>query len=488
MLLAAATAAHAAPPGPGTAPVSPPTGGFAIDGNVQANVPTVGIGDWVPGAAGAGGSVLNGTTSGTPLVPATTSHLIDLFNNGADDNFAGGKKFDDNPTVWTWVVNPVSDKTDINNALLHFTRDASAHEWAVFGADRLSNNGDAYIDFEFLQNTLKTTGSIAAGGGGFTSEGPNGGRTVNDFIITLSLTKGGTTAGFGFSRWESIGGGLFDYVDRTALLPGGAAYAAVNTTVVPASYLPFGKQNYEINTFVEGAVDLTALLAAVDPCLSLGVRTIMVKTKVAASPTATITDFIQPIQVVRQLGVADAGLDQKICSQGASTTFTVTGTATPAPGDVVSSTMWSVVPGTGTATIDSPAALTTDVHVTSDSVALRFTVKTSPHNCTTSDDVVLKVTPAPAVSITGDDPICPGAQSVTYTGPAGMSSYAWTISGDASITSVTNQQSVTVKANVVCDGSFTLSLSTSNGTCPSQGSKKVNLVDKTAAQRSVRRA
>jgi len=32
-------------PGPGTAPVSPPTGGFGIDGDLQANTPTIGIGD-----------------------------------------------------------------------------------------------------------------------------------------------------------------------------------------------------------------------------------------------------------------------------------------------------------------------------------------------------------------------------------------------------------------------------------------------------------
>jgi len=54
---------------PGTAPVNPPTGGFAIEGNLQANVSLTGtndgIGDWLPGVAGAGGNVLN--AAGTPL-------------------------------------------------------------------------------------------------------------------------------------------------------------------------------------------------------------------------------------------------------------------------------------------------------------------------------------------------------------------------------------------------------------------------------------
>src|ERR1043165_8358366 len=196
----------------GTAPVNPPTGGFAIDGNLQANVATPGIGDWTPGASGSGGFVLS--SGGLPIDPTTTYHLTDLFNSGNDDNFAGGQKFDDNPNTWSWVVNPVTAKNDMNNAGIHFTTDPSnGHVWVAVFADRYSNNGDAYIDFEFLQNTLTQTGSPGVGGG-FRSAGPNGGRTVNDFLLTLSLTKGGSTAGFAVSQWQNVGGGLYDYVDR----------------------------------------------------------------------------------------------------------------------------------------------------------------------------------------------------------------------------------------------------------------------------------
>ena len=71
-----------------------------------------------------------------------------------DNNFAGGKKVNDNPNVWTWVSNPVGDKVDINHALMHFTTDAGGDTWLVIAGDRLSDNGDAYIDFEFLQSPL----------------------------------------------------------------------------------------------------------------------------------------------------------------------------------------------------------------------------------------------------------------------------------------------------------------------------------------------
>jgi len=129
-------ASEGAAVGPGTAPVDPPAGGFAIEGNLQANVPTAGIGDWVPGADESGGSVL--TAGGAEIVPGTTYHLIDRFNSHVDDGFNGGLKFDDNPNKWTWVAGQVGDKTDINNGLIHFTRDANEHLWVVFGADRLS--------------------------------------------------------------------------------------------------------------------------------------------------------------------------------------------------------------------------------------------------------------------------------------------------------------------------------------------------------------
>src|SRR5262249_17528285 len=146
----------------------------------------------------------------------------DLYSSGSDDNFAGGHKFDENPNSWTWVSNPVNNKQDINNALIHFSTDNTGAQWIMVAADRLSNNGDAYIDFEFLQNTLTKTGGPTAGG--FSSAGPDGGRTVGDFVLTLSLTRGGSSAGFAISRWEAVPVSTqapdgFDYVDRTALVP-----------------------------------------------------------------------------------------------------------------------------------------------------------------------------------------------------------------------------------------------------------------------------
>src|SRR5262249_17254733 len=61
------------PPPAGTPLTGTPAGGFAMDGDLQANANT---GDWLPGS-GSGGAVL--AADGTPVNPTTTFHLVDGF-------------------------------------------------------------------------------------------------------------------------------------------------------------------------------------------------------------------------------------------------------------------------------------------------------------------------------------------------------------------------------------------------------------------------
>ena len=83
----------------GTAPVLSPNGGFAIDGNLQANTPEAGVGDWQVGVAGAGGNVLD--AAGIPVVSGTTFHVLDAYGS-TDNTFSGGLKSNDNPNSWSW--------------------------------------------------------------------------------------------------------------------------------------------------------------------------------------------------------------------------------------------------------------------------------------------------------------------------------------------------------------------------------------------------
>ncbi|SHM17119.1 hypothetical protein, partial [Flavobacterium xinjiangense] len=458
----------------GVAPVLIPLN-FNIDGNLVSTntVPPI-VGDWLTGPNGAG--VL--TNAGVPINPLTTFHLTDLYNTN-EDNFASGK-VNDNPNILTWVTNPVGDKVDVNNALIHFSKDAFGQQWIMVGADHFSNKGTVYIDFEFLQNKLEITGTTS---GGFISSGPDGGRTKDDFILTLLLTNGGSTAGFFISKWTEISPGVFDYVDQTLTLGTlNAVFASVNTadgTSVP--FGAFGNITYEKNTFAEAAINLTKVLsAAIDPCKSFGIKTLFIKTKVSASSSATIADFIKPIQVTFALGVADAGPNQTKCSAGSSTDFQLAGVATPSPGDSVSSVKWTVV--SGTATIINDTTLNAIATVSSSTATIRLTVKTL-NGCESFKDVILTVTPTVPCAITplSNDNVCP-LSSNTYSAPDGMTSYAWSLSNanGATITSVTNSQNVTVAAGSDCNKSYTLLLTTTSNGCSSSCEKIVTVKDITA--------
>src|SRR6266568_3199792 len=465
-------------PAPGLAPVSPPAGGFAIDGDLLANTPG-GTGDWVSNSA-PGGFVLY--TNGTPVDSTATFHFIDPYNSSGDNNFAGGDKVDDNPNTWNWTQNPVTAKDDINHALVHITKDASGHTWIVVAGDRMKDNGDSYIDFEFLQNDIILTNAVGGTNGGFMATGPDCGRTVNDFLLTLEFTHGGSSAGFFLSRWQATNSQPcgFDYVD--AALPSGAAFAAVNTNIVSVPYGAFGATTYAVNTFAEAAVDLTAMLGSFNTCLTVGVRNIFIKTKASQSASANIVDFISPIPVRPLLVIgpdANAGPDQTKCSEGVTTTFTVNGSAQPG-GNPLTSTNWTVV--SGPASILSPGSLTTSVVVTgvTATATLRLTVIAggSCTNASHSDDVVLIVNPPQSCSITGPVTLCPSSTGNSYNGPAGMTNYSWSISGNGTISGSTSGQTVSVIAGALCNHTLTLALTgTSTNGCSTTCSLPITVQD-----------
>ena len=456
---------YATPPPAGVAPVTVPAGGFAIDGDLMGN--GTGGGDWVAGT-NAGSGVLS--AAGVPSNPASTFHYADPFNTTADSTFAGGLKWTDDPNTWQWTTSKPSSKTDINNVLFHTADDASGHTWTMVAADRASTSGDSYIDFEFLQNTLIKTNS-----GKFVSSGPNGGRTVNDLLLSLAFTSGGSVADFLAYRWLPNGSGGYAYQDVTAALPVGRVFVALNTSAVAVPYGAFGATTYSANAFAEAALDLTAMLGGFDPCLSMGFKTIMVKTKSSPSSTATIGDFIDPIQYSLQIGpAANAGADQARCTEGDSTAFPLNGRASAGLQPVVSTT-WSVV--AGSVTIDDVTSLVTTAHVASGTATLRLTA-VQANGCTESDDIVLSVASIPACSISGASQLCPLSTNL-FQAPAGMSGYGWSITGNGSISGATNSQTVKVISGGACGAPFTLNLRATSGICSSTCSMDVLVADTT---------
>jgi len=132
--------------------------------------------------------------AGVPLVAGTTYHVIDPYT-GSDNHLQQGK-LNDNPNTWLWVGGTLgASKCDINNAMFHFTKDAFGNVWLVMAGDRASKNGDAYIDFEFLQQTL-----TANPDGTFTSAGPNGGERSMTSSFQSRLQAAATNPA---SRWSA---------------------------------------------------------------------------------------------------------------------------------------------------------------------------------------------------------------------------------------------------------------------------------------------
>jgi hypothetical protein len=232
--------------------------------------------------------------AGVPLDTNSTFHIVDAWNS-TDDIHGNSTHFNDDPNTWTWVTASCPAKADLNNVLIHFTKDSvGCHKWVMLSADRLGNAGIAYVDFEFLQNTLTRTGTTS---GTYSSPGPNGGRTVNDLLFTVEFSGGGGNANFVFYKWKQISPGVYDYVQF--IPPAGSAYGFINAGVEAVPYSAFGTTTYSgPNQYLEGAVDLDAVVMSIITQIdSVVFKTLMIKSKVSTAPTASIADIIAPQQL-----------------------------------------------------------------------------------------------------------------------------------------------------------------------------------------------
>jgi hypothetical protein len=106
---------------------------------------------------------------------------------------------------------------------------------------------------------------------------------------------------------------------------------------------------------------------------------------------------------------------------------------------------------------------------------------TSSTGCTASTTASVVVNALPSCSITGTSgPVCVGSSN-SFTAPAGMSIYSWSISGNGTISGSSSSQNVTVIADNTCNTSFTLNLTITNSNgCSSTCQTTVNVNDTTA--------
>ena len=104
------------------------------------------------------------------------------------------------------------------------------------------------------------------------------------------------------------------------------------------------------------------------------------------------------------------------------------------------------------------------------------------HSCTHSQSGTATVTvySPPTCFIIGSNQVCPLSSGNVYTAAAGMSTYAWTISGNGAIVGPSNGSAVTITAGPNCNNTFILSVTITDGhSCSSSCSKTVVVQDLT---------
>jgi hypothetical protein len=252
-------------------------------------------------------NLINGAGSSGTLIQTGVGHSsVSTFVNGAasTDSFTGGGSKDFYPiSKWAYSSTPTPNKDTLNAAY------AAAYQIqdfdVIFGADRLSPNGDANIGIWFFQQSVGPNGS-----GGFTGAHQNG-----DVFLISAFTGGGGTSTISVYAWDNpnqpnaINGGCSTGVknptpgqcaDSNLLLLasptsvcGSSPYCAItNSKTVNATWASYSNFQIASPLFFEGGVDITAAFASVGittlPCFS----SFLVETRSSQSTSAVLKDFI----------------------------------------------------------------------------------------------------------------------------------------------------------------------------------------------------
>ncbi|MBK8556174.1 MAG: hypothetical protein IPL65_10595 [Lewinellaceae bacterium] len=125
--------------------------------------------------------------------------------------------------------------------------------------------------------------------------------------------------------------------------------------------------------------------------------------------------------------------------------------------------LWSV---SGDASIlGSDAGNCVSIHAGSDNYTLTLQVSSGNNGLCTSCTYPVIVQGGLNCTITGPGSVCPGS-TAQFCGPANADSYAWSVSGNGTISGAANQQCVNIAAGNAC-GSYTVTLVITNGSCSS---------------------
>ncbi|MBI2865423.1 MAG: hypothetical protein HYX94_12790 [Chloroflexi bacterium] len=301
------------------------------------------------------GGVFNGQT--TPPTPPTLTAAALANTEIPDADFIADPLSGDvtncgtgDPTVYTgagsevngelfsgmtWGTGSVPNKDDLANVYAVAHRSATAYE-IFFGAERVINNGDSHIDFEFLQ--AKNIAKVGNCSGSFTGD-----RSQGDLLVAVDFTSGGTLGDTKLYVWNCLAQGVTQPITGTVCNPPLHGKSVPHYQQIGSQFVVFGVNSQgdiqgggwasrnadgtqtttiATNEFMEGGIDLNKLN------FSGCVNTFLPHTRSSQSFTAVLKDFAGPIDFETCVNPAITtnlvGVEpQRDVQSGASITVTV---------------------------------------------------------------------------------------------------------------------------------------------------------------------
>jgi hypothetical protein len=149
---------------------------------------------------------------------------------------------------------------------------------------------------------------------------------------------------------------------------------------------------------------------------------------------------------------------------------------------------WQIIPGPAPQYYDatiidvSPDGTTVTVSAPGPNTGLFTLVCTLDEGLISQNtcEYIVEVKPNPDCLIEGAQGFVPPNTTLEYSAPAGMDSYFWSVSGEASINGAADQATVSITTSAACEGTYTLSLSAASGGCDTDCDVTATLKDGTS--------
>ena len=432
LLLGSLAATAAAQPSGGLA-----AGVFEIDGNLLSEDPT--RVDWFAGAFGPNAGVIDpdsckGRFQHLPSFLDAAFYRDDHWASNAIDlsTFATGNKNNDciAPGVDPWGLGPGSGpaKNDITETYsASYVDPVTGDNWLLLAFSTRTTNGDSEMDFEFNSAGL----TVSPDGTQISGPGPDCGRTIGDFIVSINFTSGGTLPQPTILSWNGT-----SYVPHDITPPPGEQprfMVAVNTAPVAApcgAISPDGTlvPQYITRQFAEIAINLTKSgVDLVDYC-GKPQSTLGFKTRSSASFTSSLKDIkLFKFHLVPSTESTIAG-PTSLCAH--ETTTLVGPDPANAPSPITY--LWSTGETTRSITLAAD-----DLGVGSHPVWL---VVKNEFGCSDSTDVVVNVHPEPQVTVAPVS-VCAGESgTLTAIVASGTAPFSYSWSNGATTASISVAQ------------------------------------------------